>query len=37
MDTRRLQLPLLSGLEVCGEISRENSNDGECANERTAV
>ena len=38
MDTRRLQLLLLlSGLKVCGEISREMANGGEFATPRTIV
>jgi hypothetical protein len=31
VDTRRLQLLLLSGLKVRGEISRQMANDGESA------
>jgi hypothetical protein len=36
VDTRRLQL-LLSGLGVCGEISREMANGGEFATGETIV
>jgi hypothetical protein len=36
MDTRRLLL-LLSGLKVCGEVSREMPNRGEFATEGTVV
>jgi len=37
VDTRRLQLLALSGLRVCGEISRKMANSGEFATDGTGV